>query len=61
MLKGEPEDSIVEYLRPKGVTGCKRFKIKKRWKNSWNKYFTFDFQQSKCTEVTEDTESSALF
>ena len=29
MLKGEPEDSIVEYLRPQGVTGCKRFKIKK--------------------------------
>ena len=30
MLKGESEDSIVEYLRPQGVTGCKRFKIKKR-------------------------------
>ena len=29
MLKGEPEDSIVEYLRPQEVTGCKRFKIKK--------------------------------
>ena len=29
VLKGEPEDSIVEYLRPQGVTGCKRFKIKK--------------------------------
>ena len=29
MLKGESEDSIVEYLRPQGVTGCKRFKIKK--------------------------------
>ena len=29
MLKGESEDSIVEYLRPHGVTGCKRFKIKK--------------------------------
>ena len=29
MLKGEPEGSIVEYLRPQGVTGCKRFKIKK--------------------------------
>ena len=28
MLKGESEDSIVEYLRPQGVTGCKRFKIK---------------------------------
>ena len=27
MLKGEPEDSIVEYLRPKGVTGCKRYKL----------------------------------
>ena len=27
---GEPEDSIVEYLRPQGVTGCKRFKIKKK-------------------------------
>ena len=30
MLKGESEDSIVEYLRPQGVTGCKRFEIKKR-------------------------------
>ena len=29
MLKGESKDSIVEYLRPQGVTGCKRFKIKK--------------------------------
>ena len=29
MLKGESEDSIVEYLRPQGVTGCTRFKIKK--------------------------------
>ena len=29
MLKGESEDSIVEYLRPQGVTACKRFKIKK--------------------------------
>ena len=29
MLKGESEDSIVEYLRPQGVTGCKRFKIRK--------------------------------
>ena len=29
MLKGESEDSIVEYLRPQGVTRCKRFKIKK--------------------------------
>ena len=29
MLKGEPEDSIVENLRHQGVTGCKRFKIKK--------------------------------
>ena len=29
MLKGESEDSIVEYLRPQGVTGFKRFKIKK--------------------------------
>ena len=29
MLKGESEDSIVEYLRPQGVTGCKRFIIKK--------------------------------
>ena len=29
VLKGESEDSIVEYLRPQGVTGCKRFKIKK--------------------------------
>ena len=29
MLKEESEDSIVEYLRPQGVTGCKRFKIKK--------------------------------
>ena len=29
MLKGESEDSIVEYLRPQGVTGCKRLKIKK--------------------------------
>ena len=28
MLKGESEDSIVGYLRPQGVTGCKRFKIK---------------------------------
>ena len=30
MLKRETEDSIVEYLHPQGVTGCKRFKIKKR-------------------------------
>ena len=29
MLKGETEDNIVDYLRPQGVTGCKRFKIKK--------------------------------
>ena len=29
MLKGESEDNIVEYLRPQGVTACKRFKIKK--------------------------------
>ena len=29
MLKGESEDSIVEYLRPQGVTACKRFKIEK--------------------------------
>ena len=29
MSKRESEDSIVEYLRPQGVTGCKRFKIKK--------------------------------
>ena len=28
MLKGETEDNIVEYLRPQGVTACKRFKIK---------------------------------
>ena len=27
MLKGETEDSIVDYLRPQGVTACKRFKI----------------------------------
>ena len=29
MLKVESEDNIVEYLRPQGVTACKRFKIKK--------------------------------
>ena len=29
MLKGESEDNIVEYLRPQGVTACKRFKINK--------------------------------
>ena len=29
MFKGESEDTIVEYLRPQGVNGCKRFKIKK--------------------------------
>ena len=29
MLKGESEDNIVDYLRPQGVTACKRFKIKK--------------------------------
>ena len=29
MLKEETEDNIVDYLRPQGVTGCKRFKIKK--------------------------------
>ena len=29
MMKGEPEDRIVEYLRPQGVTRCKRLKIKK--------------------------------
>ena len=29
MLKGESEDNIVEYVRPQGVTACKRFKIKK--------------------------------
>ena len=33
MVKGESEDSIVEYLRPQGVTGCKRFKIKKEGKS----------------------------
>ena len=33
MLKGESEDSIVEYLRPQGVTGCKRFTIKKEGKS----------------------------
>ena len=54
MLRGEPEDSIVEYLRPQGVTGCKRFKIKKDGKNSRNKYFTLDFQPSKCTKITEN-------
>ena len=29
MLKGETEGNIIDYLRPQGVTGCKRFKIKK--------------------------------
>ena len=29
MLKGESEDSKVKYLRPQGVTACKRFKIEK--------------------------------
>ena len=24
ILKGETEDNIVDYLRPQGVTGCKR-------------------------------------
>ena len=33
MLKGETEDNIVDYLRPQGVTGCKRFKIKKDGKS----------------------------
>ena len=28
ILKGETEDNIVDYLRPQGVTGCKRFEIK---------------------------------
>ena len=54
MLEGEPEDSIVEYLRPQGVTGCKRFKIKKDGKTVETKYFTLDFQPSKCTKITED-------
>ena len=42
MLKGKSEDSIVVYLRPQGVTGCKRFKIKKK-EISQNKYTTPDF------------------
>ena len=33
MLKGESKDSIVEYLRPQGITGYKRFKIKKEGKS----------------------------
>ena len=44
MLKGESEDSIVEYLRPQGVTGCKRFKIKKEGQSVETKtlLLTFD-------------------
>ena len=34
MLKGETEDNIVNYLRPQGLTGCKRFKIKKKNRKS---------------------------
>ena len=30
MLMGKSEDSIVEYLRPQGVTGCKILKLKKK-------------------------------
>ena len=33
MLKGETEDNIVDYLRPQGVTACKRFRIKKDGKS----------------------------
>ena len=33
MLKGESEDNIVDYLRPQGVTACKRFKKKKKKKD----------------------------
>ena len=29
MLIGETEDHIVDYLRPQGVTACKRIRIKK--------------------------------
>ena len=33
MLKGESGINKVDYLRPQGVTACKRFKIKKKTVN----------------------------
>ena len=45
MLKVETEDNIVDYLRPQGVTGCKRFKIKKDGKSVETNTFLLTFKR----------------
>ena len=54
MLKHETEENITEYLNTQGVTACKRFKIKKRWKLYRNKYTFTNFQHHNFTEITKN-------
>ena len=53
MLKHETEENITEYLNTQGVTVCKRFKIKKRWKPYRNKYTFTNFQHHNFAEITK--------